>query len=81
MQMEELKAGSQQICDSPGTIGRSKGASIVYSPPQISATVVSEFVCWNEEAISRCSLFSSQVITSAIGKVLSPQNIVCKTSA
>uniref|UniRef100_A0A3Q7IEC5 Exocyst complex component Sec10 n=1 Tax=Solanum lycopersicum TaxID=4081 RepID=A0A3Q7IEC5_SOLLC len=43
-----------------GTIGRSKGASIVLSNPEISVTVVTEFVRWNEEAISRCSLFYLQ---------------------
>ncbi|KAG5521839.1 hypothetical protein RHGRI_034164 [Rhododendron griersonianum] len=30
---------------------------------QISVTVVMEFVCWNEEAVSRCTLFSSQPTT------------------
>ena len=63
MQMEEFRAESQQISDSSGTIGRSKGASVASSQQQISVTVVTEFVRWNEEAISRCNLFSSQVIT------------------
>lgn len=62
MQMEELRTEIQQISDSSGTIGRSKGAPIA-SHQQISVTVVTEFVRWNEEAISRCNLFSSQVIT------------------
>ncbi|KAF7826100.1 exocyst complex component SEC10b [Senna tora] len=48
-----------QIADSPGTIGRSKGAPVV-SSVEISVAVVPEFVRWNEEAISRCNLFSSQ---------------------
>ncbi|KAH6813435.1 exocyst complex component sec10 [Perilla frutescens var. frutescens] len=58
--MEELRAESQQSSESTGTIGRSKGASISSSQQQISVTVVTEFVRWNEEAISRCTLFSSQ---------------------
>ncbi len=62
MKMEELRAESQHISDSTGTIGRSKGASVSSSHQQISVTVVTEFVRWNEEAISRCTLFSSQVI-------------------
>lgn len=62
MQMEELRAENQQVPESSGTIGRSKGASISTSPQQISVTVVTEFVRWNEEAVSRCTLFSSQVI-------------------
>lgn len=62
MQMEELRAESQQISESTGTIGRSRGASVVSSHQQISVTVVTEFMRWNEEAISRCTLFSSQVI-------------------
>lgn len=61
MKMEELRAENQQISDSTGTIGRSKGASVASSHQQISVTVVTEFVRWNEEAISRCTLFSSQV--------------------
>lgn len=62
LQMAELRAETQQVSDSTGTIGRSKGASVASSHQQISVTVVTEFVRWNEEAISRCSLFSSQVI-------------------
>ncbi|KAM7476461.1 hypothetical protein LguiB_023704 [Lonicera macranthoides] len=58
--MEELHAVSQQSSESTGTIGRSKGASIASSHQQISVTVVTEFVRWNEEAISRCTLFSPQ---------------------
>ncbi|XP_047971420.1 exocyst complex component SEC10b isoform X1 [Salvia hispanica] len=58
--MEELRAESQQSLESSGTIGRSKGASISSSQQQISVTVVTEFVRWNEEAVSRCTLFSSQ---------------------
>ncbi|GAB4849653.1 Exocyst complex component 5 [Ancistrocladus abbreviatus] len=60
--MEELRAeGQLSESSGSGTIGRSKGASIVAtSHQQISVTVVTEFVRWNEEAISRCSLFSSQ---------------------
>ncbi|XP_010261379.1 PREDICTED: exocyst complex component SEC10-like [Nelumbo nucifera] len=58
--MEELRAESQQQSESTGTIGRSKGASMLSSHQQISVAVVTEFVRWNEEAISRCSLFSSQ---------------------
>lgn len=61
LQMEELRAESQQVSESSGTIGRSKGASISSSLQQISVTFVTEFVRWNEEAITRCTLFSSQV--------------------
>ncbi|KAL2231531.1 exocyst complex component SEC10b [Sesamum indicum] len=63
--MEELRAESQQSSESTGTIGRSKGASISSSQQQISVTVVTEFVRWNEEAISRATLFSSQPATLA----------------
>ncbi|GMY23754.1 exocyst complex component SEC10b [Fagus crenata] len=63
--MEELRAESQHISDSTGTIGRAKGASVSSSHQQISVTVVTEFVRWNEEAISRCTLFSSQPATLA----------------
>ncbi|PSS03999.1 Exocyst complex component like [Actinidia chinensis var. chinensis] len=63
--IEELRAESQQSSESSGTIGRSKGASIASSHQQISVTVVTEFVRWNEEAISRCTLFSSQPATLA----------------
>lgn len=58
--MDELRSENQLPSESSGTIGRSKGASIVLSNPEISVAVVTEFVSWNEEAISRCSLFSSQ---------------------
>ncbi|MCD7454901.1 Exocyst complex component 5 [Datura stramonium] len=63
--MDELRTESQLSSESSGTIGRSKGASIVLSNPEISVTVVTEFVRWNEEAISRCSLFSLQAATLA----------------
>ncbi|XP_073122302.1 exocyst complex component SEC10b-like isoform X2 [Henckelia pumila] len=63
--MEELRAESQQSAESTGTIGRSKGASIASSQQQISVTVVTEFVRWNEEAVSRCALLSSQPATLA----------------
>ncbi|XVE84717.1 hypothetical protein DITRI_Ditri17bG0035800 [Diplodiscus trichospermus] len=58
--LEELLAESQKVSDSSGTIGRSKGASVASSHQQISVAVVTQFVRWNEEAISRCTLFSSQ---------------------
>ncbi|XP_028057999.1 exocyst complex component 5-like [Camellia sinensis] len=63
--VEELHAENQQSSESSGTIGRSKGAAIASSQQQISVTVVTEFVHWNEEAISRCTLFSSQPATLA----------------
>ncbi|KAI9382141.1 hypothetical protein POPTR_014G090100v4 [Populus trichocarpa] len=63
--MEELHAESQHLSESTGTIGRSKGASVASSHQQISVTVVTEFVRWNEEAISRCALFSSLPATLA----------------
>ncbi|CAH1425588.1 unnamed protein product [Lactuca virosa] len=58
--MEELLSESQLSGESTGSIGRSKGASISSSHQQISVTVVTEFVRWNEEAISRCTLLSPQ---------------------
>ncbi|XP_011023274.1 PREDICTED: LOW QUALITY PROTEIN: exocyst complex component SEC10-like [Populus euphratica] len=63
--MEELCSESQQPSEPTGTIGRSKGASAASSHQQISVTVVTEFVRWNEEAISRCTLFSSLPATLA----------------
>ncbi|XP_030468331.2 exocyst complex component SEC10b [Syzygium oleosum] len=63
--MEEVRAESQQLSESTGTIGRSKGHSVASSHQQISVTVVTEFVRWNEESISRCTLFSSQPATLA----------------
>lgn len=63
--MEEVHAESQQLSESTGTIGRSKGASVASSHQQISVTVVTEFARWNEESISRCTLFSSQPATLA----------------
>ncbi|XP_014521607.1 exocyst complex component SEC10b [Vigna radiata var. radiata] len=65
VKVEELRAESMQISDSSGSIGRAKGASVVCSQQQISVTVVTEFVRWNEEAISRCNLFASQPATLA----------------
>ncbi|CAI9277973.1 unnamed protein product [Lactuca saligna] len=38
----------------------SRGTPVSSSTQHISVTVVNEFVSWNEEAISRCNLFSSQ---------------------
>ncbi|GAU31994.1 hypothetical protein TSUD_359390 [Trifolium subterraneum] len=64
VKMEELRAESQ-ISDSSGTVGRTKGAAVASSQQQISVTVVTEFVRWNEEAITRCNLFSSQPATLA----------------
>ncbi|KAJ8748978.1 hypothetical protein K2173_013417 [Erythroxylum novogranatense] len=58
--MEELRTEGQQLSESTGSIGRARGASVASSQHQISVTVVTEFVRWNEEAISRCTLFSSQ---------------------
>ncbi|OMO96275.1 Exocyst complex component Sec10-like protein [Corchorus olitorius] len=63
--LEELRAESQKVSESSGTIGRSKGAAVASSHQQISVAVVTEFVRWNEEAISRCTLFSSQPATLA----------------
>lgn len=78
MQMEELRAESQLPSESTGSIGRSKGASVASSHQQISVTVVTEFVRWNEEAISRCTLFSSLVIfNSAIKYTLSVTESSC----
>lgn len=60
--MAELRAEAKQQSESTGTIGRSKGAAVTTSlQQQISVTVVTEFVRWNEEAISRCTLLFSQV--------------------
>ncbi|XP_058076178.1 exocyst complex component SEC10b-like isoform X2 [Magnolia sinica] len=63
--MEELRAEVLQQPDTTGTLSRSKAASLPPSYQQISVTVVTEFVRWNEEAISRCTLFSSQPTTLA----------------
>ncbi|GFP80072.1 exocyst complex component sec10 [Phtheirospermum japonicum] len=63
--MEELRAESLQSGESTGSIGRAKGAAISSSQQQISVTVVTEFVRWNEEAISRSTLFSTQPATLA----------------
>ncbi|KAI6707717.1 hypothetical protein NL676_010679 [Syzygium grande] len=63
--MEEVRAESQQLSESTGTIGRSRGHSVASSHQQISVTVVTEFVRWNEESISRCTLLSSQPATLA----------------
>lgn len=57
--MEELRAESLLQSDSSGT-QRSKSASSIASQQQISVTVVTEFVRWNEEAVSRCTLLFSQ---------------------
>ncbi|KAK9715956.1 hypothetical protein RND81_06G201500 [Saponaria officinalis] len=58
--MDELRAESMADVSGTGSIGRSKGASIATSHYQISVAVVTEFVRWNEEAISRCNSLSSQ---------------------
>ncbi|KAL6641693.1 hypothetical protein ACP70R_019874 [Stipagrostis hirtigluma subsp. patula] len=64
--MAELRAEAKQQSESTGSIGRAKGASLTTSPQQqISVTVVTEFVRWNEEAISRCTLLFSQPATVA----------------
>lgn len=60
--MEELRAESLAELGGSGSIGRSKGASIASNHQQISVAVVTELVRWNEEAVSRCNIFSSQVI-------------------
>lgn len=69
--MEELRAEGLQNAESSGTIGRSKGAAVASSQQQISVTVVTEFVRWNEEAITRCTLFSSQVICTPETELMS----------
>lgn len=58
--MEELRAEIQQQSDAAGNAARAKTAINTSSQQQISVTVVTEFVRWNEEAISRCILLSSQ---------------------
>ncbi|XP_073007870.1 exocyst complex component 5-like [Typha latifolia] len=63
--MEELRAEAQQQSESTGTISRSKAALNPSTHQQISVTIVTEFVRWNEEAISRCTLLSSQPGTLA----------------
>ncbi|URE30145.1 Exocyst complex component Sec10 [Musa troglodytarum] len=65
LKMEELRAEAQQQSESTGTISRSKAAISPSVSQQISVTIVTEFVRWNEEAISRCTLFSSQPTTLA----------------
>lgn len=61
--MEELRAESQQQSDTTGS--RSKAASSTSNQQQLSVTVVTEFVRWNEEAISRCTLLSFQTASLA----------------
>lgn len=63
--IEELRAEIQQQSDAAGNVSRSKTAINTSSHQQISVTVVTEFVRWNEEAISRCILISSQPATLA----------------
>ncbi|KAG8483104.1 hypothetical protein CXB51_022071 [Gossypium anomalum] len=63
--LEELRAESQKVSEPSGTIGRSKGTSVASSPLEISVAAVTEFVRWNEEAITRCTLFSSLPATLA----------------
>ncbi|WVZ89663.1 hypothetical protein U9M48_036037 [Paspalum notatum var. saurae] len=64
--MAELRAEAKQQSDSTGSIGRAKGASLTISPQQqISVTVITEFVRWNEEAITRCTLLFSQPTVAA----------------
>lgn len=58
--MDELRAEGQQQSETTGTISRTRGASAP-SQQQISVTVVTELIRWNEEAISRCIMLSSQV--------------------
>lgn len=65
--MEELRAEIQQQADAAGNASRSKAAINTSSHQQISVTIVTEFVRWNEEAISRCILLSSLV---SIGELL-----------
>ncbi|KAK3136404.1 hypothetical protein QOZ80_5BG0433590 [Eleusine coracana subsp. coracana] len=61
-----LRAEAKQQSESTGSIGRAKGASLTTPPQQqISVTVVTEFIRWNEEAISRCTLLFSQPTTVA----------------
>ncbi|KAI8523451.1 hypothetical protein RHMOL_Rhmol13G0074700 [Rhododendron molle] len=63
--VEELRAENQPSSESSRTIGRSRGASIA-SSHQLVVTDP-EFVRWNEEAVSRCTLFSSQVVSPCTG--------------
>ncbi|TVU51544.1 hypothetical protein EJB05_02979 [Eragrostis curvula] len=64
--MAELRAEAKQQYESTGSIGRAKGSSLTPPPvQQISVTVVTEYVRWNEEAISRCTLLFSQPTTVA----------------
>ncbi|CAA6658071.1 unnamed protein product [Spirodela intermedia] len=62
--MEELRSEVQQPSQSTSGFSRSQ-APPGPSQQQISVTVVTEFIRWNEEAISRCTLFSSQPATVA----------------
>ncbi|XP_020571289.1 exocyst complex component 5 [Phalaenopsis equestris] len=63
--VEELRAEAQQQSEAAGTVSRSKSGSTASSHQQISVTIVTEFVRWNEEAVCRCSLFFSQPVTLA----------------
>ncbi|XP_078436856.1 exocyst complex component sec10 [Wolffia australiana] len=62
--MEELKSEVQPASQSSSGFARSQ-ATAGPSQQQISVTVVTEFIRWNEEAVSRCTLFYSQPATLA----------------
>jgi len=56
--MAELRSGAQQPSEVSGTLSRGKSSSTAFAHQQMSVSIVTEFVRWNEEAVSRCNLLS-----------------------
>jgi hypothetical protein len=59
--MAELRSGAQQPSEVSGTLSRGKSSSTAFAHQQMSVSIVTEFVRWNEEAVSRCNLLSPTV--------------------
>ncbi|GLJ08267.1 hypothetical protein SUGI_0085180 [Cryptomeria japonica] len=57
--MVELRSGAQPVLEVSGTLSRGK-TSAAFAQQQMSVSVVTEFVRWNEEAVARCTLLSPQ---------------------
>eukprot|EP00252_Welwitschia_mirabilis_P014977 TRINITY_DN33064_c0_g1_i1.p1 TRINITY_DN33064_c0_g1~~TRINITY_DN33064_c0_g1_i1.p1 ORF type:complete len:834 (-),score=193.38 TRINITY_DN33064_c0_g1_i1:189-2690(-) len=62
--MAELRSGGQSTAELSGPLSRGK-ASSGFTPQQMSVSVVAEFIRWNEEAVSRCTLLSPNPTTLA----------------
>uniref|UniRef100_A0A0D6R2M0 Exocyst complex component Sec10 n=1 Tax=Araucaria cunninghamii TaxID=56994 RepID=A0A0D6R2M0_ARACU len=57
--MAELRFGAQEPSEIIGALPRGK-SSTAFAQQQMSISVVTEFVRWNEEAVARCTLLSPQ---------------------